>query len=293
MDLISQVTLLGGACDRASIVALRGQREVDEALRTGALIRSSRGRYALPTSPEFVQRANAFAGVLSHRSAAMHWGWAQKTVPTRAEVTIPRNRRLTVGARELILPHWADLEADDVDGLVTTRRRTLVDCMRNLPLDESLPIVDSALRADDLTHRELVGVADATRGRGRARIRAVASVATSKAANAFESALRGQALLVPGLNVQAQLAVPVPGTRLVLHPDLADPVLRIALDAEGFEWHGESAALTRDCRRYNTLGLLGWQVIRFSWFLVMHDAAYVHRTLVAAVALARQHANVA
>jgi very-short-patch-repair endonuclease len=80
---------------------------------------------------------------------------------------------------------------------------------------------------------------------------------------------------------------------LVLHPDLADPVLRIALDAEGFEWHGKSAALTRDCRRYNTLGLLGWQVIRFSWFLVMRDAAYVHRTLVAAVAVARQHANVA
>jgi very-short-patch-repair endonuclease len=78
-----------------------------------------------------------------------------------------------------------------------------------------------------------------------------------------------------------------------LHPDLADERLGIAIEAEGFEWHGESAALTRDCRRYNALTRLGWQVIRFSWYLVMHEPAYVHETLLAAVASAHQHANVA
>lgn len=93
MDLISQVTVMGGACDRASLVRLRGRREVDNALRDGTLIRTARGRYALATSREFVQRASAVSGVLSHRSAAQHWGWAQKSVPDKPEVTVPRERR--------------------------------------------------------------------------------------------------------------------------------------------------------------------------------------------------------
>ena len=39
--------------------------------------------------------------------------------------------------------------------------------------------------------------------------------------------------------------------------------------------------------------LLGWFVIRFSWWQVMHDPAYVHRVLVEAAAVLTQHANVA
>jgi hypothetical protein len=165
--------------------------------------------------------------------------------------------------------------------------------MRNLPFDEALAIVDSAVRADDFTHAELMALADSTRGRGRKRIQGVAADATSKAANAFESVSRAQADLVPGLNVRAQVAVPVPGTKLVLDPDLADDGLRIAIEAESFEWHGETAALTRDCWRYNTFTRLGWILIRFSWYQVMFEPAYVHQTLIETVALARRRANVA
>lgn len=287
MDLISQVILMGGACDRASLVGLRGRSAVDSALRDGTLIRTARGHYSLATSRDAVQKASAVTGVLSHRSAAQHWGWAQKSVPSRPEVTVPRQRRLKPGARDRVLPHWSDL-ADDVCGIVTSPRRTLIDCMRNLPVDESLAIVDSALRADDFTHDDVRVLAQATQGRGRARIRSVAGAATSKAANAFESVLRAQAHLVPGLHVQAQLAVAVPGSRIILHPDLGDPVHRIAVEAEGFEWHGQTAALTRDCRRYNTLAGLGWMVIRFSWHLVMHKPAYVHQTLMDALAVCQR-----
>ncbi len=283
MDLISQMTLLGGVCDRATLVRIRGAREVEAALRAGVLVRDGRGRYALPTASPAVRTANALAGTLSHRSAAHYWGWAQKRPPRLPEVTFPRDRRVDRRLRDRVTPHWADLPPEDVEGSVTTPPRTLVDCMRNLPLDESLPIVDSALRADDIERRSLINLADCTRGRGRTRIREVAAAATGKAANPFESVLRAQALLVPGLEVQAQLRVPLPESAVVLHPDLGDPARKIALEAEGFEWHGDSAALTRDCRRYNTLSLLGWQVIRFSWVLVMHDPAYVHRTLLTAV----------
>lgn len=298
MDLTSAVTLLGGATDRATLVRLRGRREVDRALREGLLERDARGRYSLGSTSAARRTANSVAGVLSHRSAARAWGWAQKIPDGLPEVTVPRNRRVDPRLRRILIPHWSDLPAEHVEGGVTTMSRTLVDCMRNLPFDEALAIVNSALRADDVTGEELRALAQATRGRGRQRIIAVAAAASGKPANAFESVLQAQTLLIPGLEVQPQFEITLPdGSRR--HPDLADPELMIAIEAEGFAWHGESAALTRDCRRYNRLTVLGWQVIRFSWAQVMHQPAYVHEVLLEAVALARdrrallEHANVA
>ena len=51
---------------------------------------------------------------------------------------------------------------DDVDGAVTSQVRTLVDCMRNLPWDEAVAIVNSAIRADDFTQAEIQQIAEAT-----------------------------------------------------------------------------------------------------------------------------------
>jgi hypothetical protein len=296
MDLISQVTLMGGVTDRASIVRLRGAREVDRALRAGTLLRDARGRYALPAARQGIRTASSIAGVLSHRSAAHYWGWAQKHPDGLPEVTVPRNRRVDRALRRRLIPHWSDLPPEDiVKGCVTSLLRTLVDCMRNLPWDEALAIVDSALRASDITKEELLELAFSTRGRGRTRIMAVAEAATAKSANVLESLVRGFAKLVPGLDVEPQISVQVDDT-LTLHPDLADRERDLIVEAEGFEWHGKSAQLTLDCRRYNAFVLLGWYVIRLSWVLVMYDPAYVQELLVRAVALMRaphQHANVA
>jgi very-short-patch-repair endonuclease len=299
MDLISQVTLLGGVTDRATLVRLRSAREVDGALASGVLVRDARGRYALPTASNGMRVANSVHGVLSHRSAAQRWGWAQKHSNGLPEVTVPRNRKVSRALREVLIPHWSDLPVEDIDQGATSMRRTLIDCMRNLPFDEALSIVVSAIRARDVTSAELKSIARWTNGRGRQRIIAVAEAATGKAANPFESVTRAQALLIPGLDVQAQYPVHV-RAGLVLHPDLAVPELKIAFECEGFEWHGDSAALTRDCRRYNMLTNLGWHVIRFSWYLVMHAPLYVQWVIREALAAARarlasiaEHANVA
>lgn len=293
MDVISRLTLLGGACHRSVLLATHSRKEVDQALARGDLIRTGRGRYALGTARDFVITASRVRGIASHRSAALLHGWSLPRIPPLPDVTVPRHRRLRNGERGLVLPHWSDLADHDVDGIVTNRRRTLVDCMRNLPVHDSLPIVDEAIRCDDFTHREVMEIARSTQGRGRARIMAVATEATSKAANEFESLLRAHAGRVPGLAVVAQYPISVPGTWVTLHPDLADPRLKLAIEAESFEWHGKSAQLTRDCWRYNTLTLLGWVVIRFSWYQVHHEPAYVYETLLRAVEFARGAANVA
>lgn len=192
----------------------------------------------------------------------------------------------------MLVPHWSDLADHDIDGTTTSLRRTLVDCMRNLALNESLPIVDSAVRAGDVTLAEVRAIADSMRGRGRARARAVAALASSRAANPFESTLRAIAVTVPGLDVVPQGEVRIAGVR-VLHPDLYDERLGIVIEAESFEWHGDSARLTRDCFRYNAFAALGLVVVRFSWSQVIYSPEYVFAVLSEVVSRVRQHANVA
>lgn len=293
MDLVGHVTVLGGACSRAALVERCGRAAVDRALRDGVLVRVARGRYALPSASAAVRAAAAVGGgVVSMRSAAQHHGWGQKRVPERPDVTFPRNRHVRPSARRLVVPHWSDIAAEDVVDGVTDVRRTLVDCMRMLPLEEALPIVESALRAGDVTVAELRRIAYEMRGRGRARAMAVAAMAGPKSANPYESTLRAYASAIPGLCVEPQSPIRVSPTR-VLYPDLADHELRIVIEAESFAWHGDTAALTRDCRRYNAFTLAGWIVIRFSWYQVMFEPAYVLKALQDTVALARRHANVA
>ena len=292
MDLIKQVTLLGGAASRAEIVERCGRPALDRAVRDGQLDRVGRGRYALATASKSVRAAAAYGGVVSMRSAAQLHGWGQRLVPAKPDVTFPRNRRLEPEARKILVPHWSDLAPDDVERGVTTKRRTLIDCMRNLPLEEAVPIVDSALRMKDLTKSELIRIAFGLRGRGRTRAISVAVMATRAAANAYESTLRAIASTVPGLFVRAQQPLRISRDQ-VLHPDLLDDRLRIVIEAESFEWHGERQRLATDCWRYNAFVNLGYVVVRFSWEQVMFNAPYVVEVLSRAVRRAHRHANVA
>lgn len=77
---------------------------------------------------------------------------------------------------------------------------------------------------------------------------------------------------------------PVPvGDGLTFHRDVADPDLGIALEAEGFEFHGRHWQLAADCRRYNQLVARGWLVLRFAWEDVMYGIEWVRRCIEAAV----------
>jgi len=177
-----------------------------------------------------------------------------------------------------------------VDGWVTSTSRTFVDCCRDLPFDEALAIADSALRQRDLGKQQMLRLATAMRGSGRPRCLRVAAEATAKAENPFESVLRAIALGVSGLLVRPQVllvARPVP-----VRPDLSDERLRLAIEADSFQWHGGRSALKRDCRRYNLLVTNRWWVLRYSWEDVMLDPEYVAESLAAMVTAVQRHAHV-
>ncbi|WP_435741584.1 DUF559 domain-containing protein [Nocardioides sp. SYSU DS0663] len=275
------LTALGGVATRAQLLAVVSRSELDRALRTGAVVRMARDRYALSSTDTAVATAHALSGVLCLTSAALHHGWAVKTVPQRPHVAVPKNRRLSAEQRGSAVIHRATHPPDDVvDGLATTKDVTLVQCLRSLPHDEALAVADSAARAGDLAALRRAG--RLARGTGAARVRALAAQARAEAANPFESVLRSIALGIDGLEVEPQRLITsvTPWAR----PDLVDRRLRIVLEADSFEWHGDRAALRRDARRYNLLVADGWVVLRFAWEDVMHDPDHVRAVLRAVTA---------
>ena len=274
MEAIEALERCGGVADRSTALRLTTRRRLQHAVLDGSVVRVGHGSYALPTAEDGLVQAHRVRGVLSHRSAAAWWGWELKTQPPVPEVTVPKHRRCD---RRGVQLHWVDLDADDVrEGIVTSRERTLVDCLRVLPFDEALAVADSALRHDDVSLPALAVVARGVRGAGAARVRRVAEHADPRAANPFESVLRALAL-------EEQLAVRPQVVLRVGHghvrPDLVDEERRVVLEADSFEWHGHRRALRRDCRRYNSLVVAGWRVLRFSWEDVIHEQDDVRMVL--------------
>lgn len=281
MSVADVLTLCGGVATRAHLISATSRAEVERALATGELVVLTRGRYAAPYVADARAVAHGLSAVLSHRHAALHWGWPVKEAPHRPDVTVPRNRRLSPDQAGRVRVHRATLHADDVTDGVTSRERTLVDCLRTLPEDEAVSVADSALR-EGFSPAKLHSLARDARGPGVLRIRHLAATASADAANPFESVLRWLALQTPGLRVRPQ--VPIHEPDFVARPDLVDEDLRIVLEADSFEWHGGRAELARDARRYNSLTVRGWLVLRFSWDDVMHHPDLVLVTLAAAVA---------
>ncbi len=262
---------------------------LERAVREGIVLHPARNRYTLSSADEAVRIAHEVSGILCLTSAALHHGWAVKQIPERPHVSFRRNRKLTAAQLRIVEPHRHDLTREEiVDGVATSKEVTLAQCLRSLPDDEALAIADSAARAGDLAVLARVGATAS--GRGAERIRRRASEARADAANAFESVLRSIANTVDGLSVEPQRLITsvTPWAR----PDLVDEDLRIVLEADSFEWHGDRAALRRDSRRYDLLVVDGWIVLRFAWEDVMFDQEFVRSVLVAAVALARGRTKV-
>ncbi|MFI5733452.1 DUF559 domain-containing protein [Kribbella sp. NPDC051587] len=259
----------GGVATFGDLRAVMSARAIRTALADGHIRRVAKGVYALPTSPVALTAARSHGGVVSHLSAAQHWGFGVINRPTLPHITLRpgRVRRLTGLPCSL---HWAEVPVlDDV----TTPLRTVLDCIRTLPLADALAVADSALRARAVDHDELLAAASAIRGPHRRRILQVAELADLRAESVLESALRA-------LLIEAGLEGFVPQVRVhdaefSARIDLAHPELRLGLEADGFEHHGGRQALARDCRRQVGLTVRGWRILRFSWEDIRFDGRWV------------------
>ncbi|TQM63966.1 DUF559 domain-containing protein [Humibacillus xanthopallidus] len=291
MDVHALLAQRGGTCTWRDLRRCVPRHRIRVALASGAIVRVARGRYALPSLAAARCLAVGASAMASHTTAALHWGWQVKHEPELPHLTLPRGRKLRAAARTGVRRHWRDLEATEVvDGWVTSRERTVIDCCLDLPFDEALAVADSAWR-DGLSPIAAMTAAARLPRRLRRRVARVLQHADRGAANPFESVLRALCLQVEGLSVVTQHVIA--DRTFYAKVDLADAALRIVIEAEGFENHGTRAALKRDCRRYTGLGARGWVVIRFTWDEVMFDPDHVLTALRQVVATRTRTATTA
>jgi hypothetical protein len=277
----------GGIATTQQLQQVFTRRTLERAVNEGLVIRVERGRYAVPQLDDARHHAHRLGGVLALTSAALEWGWPVKAVPARPWVAVDPSRNISPGRREGAQVTWRRLApADLAVGPHTAAIRTVLDCAAELPFDESLAVADSALRSGLVSRAELEAAAQEHPRRGRARVRRVVDLASPLAANPFESVLRAAAVeAAPTIAWVPQLVLPVAGRQL--HPDVACSDLRIALEADSFEFHGERRALVADCWRYDELTVAGWLVLRFAWEQVMFEYDWVVRMIAGAVAQRR------
>ncbi|WP_427887688.1 DUF559 domain-containing protein [Kribbella sp. GL6] len=279
-DVAEVIGRRGGSSTFADLRALVSARAVRNALAAGDIRRVAKGVYALPEAPPALTAARSHGGVVSHLSAAQHWGLDVINPPTLPHVTLPPGRVRRSTGLPCVL-HWANVPAlDDV----TTPVRTVIDCVRTLPLADSLAAADSALRMGRVEHDDLLDAAHRLRGPHSRRIQRVVALADGRAESVLESALRtllierGLEGFVPQLLVQ--------DAEFSARLDLGHPRLRLGLEADGFEYHGSRRALVKDCRRHVNLTIRGWRVLRFSWEDIMYDPEWVVATIERAAGLA-------
>lgn len=210
---------------------------------------------------------------------------AVTSIRNRARLPMPlvtlgdRSCRRVVIHRSLVMPD--DDEIVVVNGLsVTTPLRTALDCAFDLPVRESLPIIDSALRMVCRPDRWTRAATTPTRigdavaalrkaverqgpRRGACRARTALTLVNPLAESPGESVIRWGAAAAGLPAAVCQRRVEVDGYEYFL--DLGFERLRVGWEFDGLDKMREAEDFRREKSRELRLSRAGWQVHRFGW----------------------------
>jgi very-short-patch-repair endonuclease len=317
-DLVGILQRVGSSARFADLSGLTTAWSIRTALERGQICRVAKGVYALPEAASDLTVARANGGILSRESAALHHGFQVVTRPLVPHVTIGRTQRRRTTDLACILhktddpwfggstlggsnPTGSAVGSDAAGGLghvplgfgeanrpsatawlgkATSPLRTVLDCARYLPFGEALAVADSAVRSAKVQPEILKEAAQALRGAGRRKAIRVADLLDGRSESALESMLRARLIEAGITGFIPQYTIS--GDRgFTARVDLANPQLRIVLEADSFAFHGTRAALRKDCRRHVNLAMCGWLLLRYSWEDVMLDDDWVGESLTA------------
>ncbi|WP_203590522.1 DUF559 domain-containing protein [Streptomyces sp. SID13031] len=177
--------------------------------------------------------------------------------------------------------HWAPITKDDWPDRITSVLRTVLDCARILPFDEALAVADGALAKGLMNREEFTRAADTMRGPGRPNARRVAAAMHAGAESFLESMLRALLLTEQIEGFEPQLLVETGS--FPVRVDLGHRQAQVALEAEGYAFHGSSGDFAADCRRYDELVAMGWLVLRFTYWQVLNEKKWVAEMIRAAL----------
>jgi hypothetical protein len=239
----------------------------------GKLFYDGRGTYRLRHSDERHAVARELRGVLSHRSAAEHWRLPLAERPAVTEVTIARSRS-QVPDRDDAQIYYRTIGPGERDGDVTTLRRTLLDCARDIPAPEALAMADAAVRTGKADKGDLIAAAAELRGPRSGNARRVMSWIDPRAMSILESVNRGILLDAGITGIEPQFAVAI-STGHVLHADLGHREARLLIESESNLAHSGYDKLASDSLRYTEFAAAGYVVLRFTWLPLMQRRSWV------------------
>jgi hypothetical protein len=248
-----------------------GSSAVARRVQAGRLHRLHRGVYAVGHA--VLRREGRFlaavlacgpGAVLSHVSAAAHWGLLQ-TDQAGVDVTAPRGRH---GGRGVRLHRARFLIAQDTthhQGIpITSLARTFLDLAAKL---EAARLERALAQAERLRLYDLRALHDVvSRANGHRGKRALA------AAIAQEPAFTRSYLESWFLDIVRQAALPEPKPNFLLtapdheliEVDFYWPTHRLVVELDGWEYHRTRDAFERDRRRDAALQAIGCRVLRFT-----------------------------
>jgi hypothetical protein len=215
--------------------------------------------------------------VLSHRSAAAHWGLLA-TEQTRIDVTAPRSRDGVPGIR---LHTSRSLDARDTttrEGIpITTIARTLLDLAATVPegrLERALAQAERLQLYDHCAITDLLARSSGHRGKG----------ALARATRQTPHLTRSE-LEVAFRKLVHRAGLPEPLGNFILdapdHPrlevDFYFPTRNLVVEIDGWDTHKTKAAFKRDRRKDAALTSAGYRVMRFTY----EDVVYEPDTVVA------------
>ncbi|MGH3519379.1 MAG: DUF559 domain-containing protein [Haloechinothrix sp.] len=252
------------------------------ALRSGRLRRVQRGIY-VPRAVEYRPLAAARAAVMSsgvaeavasHRTAGRLRAVELPLERRCEDVTVPMRRRKK--NRADLRFHTRRLNRGDVelhDGVpVTSIPRTLADLACDLARLPAVWALDDALRRQLCECGDIVRVVQQWAGGSGC---ALAEQRLAESDGVAESILETAGRLALR---DAELPLPIPQYkvysaqgRLVARLDGAYPERRLGIEYDGKSTHSLPRALLYDRERQNALMAMGWTVLRFTWWDVVHD----------------------
>ncbi len=268
-----------GVVSREQLRALGlGRGAIDGRLRAGALRRVHHGVYAvagavLPREGRWLAAVLACGdrAVLSHVSAAVHWGLLQYDAP-RPEVTAPASRRQVPGIR---LHRSRCLDAQDTtthQGIPTTTvHRTLLDIAADAPdhhLERALAQAEK-LRLYDHTAIEDV-IARANGHKGTKRLTQAIADDPQWTRSELERRMRKLARehkLPRPLSNHTLDAPDHPG----LEADFYFPTHHLVVETDGWTDHHTRQAFEADRAKDAALTAAGYTVMRFTWRQLRDD----------------------
>lgn len=273
-------------------------RDIRYRVGTGRWLRIHDDVFAIAGAPRTWHQALLAAllaagpdAAVSHRSAAILWGLGgfkgsliELTVPYRRSpepdgVIVHRSRDL------------ADAWVTTLDGIrVTTPVRTLIDLGQVVAPHTVERLFHDAHGKKLVTIEGAFAALRAHSRKGRTGVgpyRAIVeSLAPFDPSGWLEERLGRLLRELDGLTFVPELDIIHEGV-WIARPDFTEPHLRLLVEGNGFEKHGTFEGFTSDTKRRNRLELAGYALVEFTRNQVVHEPAYVKRTVLRAAELRR------